>query len=184
MTTDNGGKRMTKQDAKDRAVEYRWPLITAAVGAVLFGLGLSWDAVKDPATIGAIGSGLVSLVQYAIKRGEKKSVEAVTSAANWEKLLAAMAIRERLDQLQADLSEKHEQNLEALTGIHHEQSENARLHAEHIAVTDSHAAALIALEGIGRKVDETFQLPPLHRRQPATERALPTPEAGDAERAA
>jgi hypothetical protein len=171
---------MTTDSAKQTARDYRWPLIVAGLGGICVVAGLSWDAARDPAMVGGIISGIISGVQWLVKRGEKKTVDAVTIAVDYQKLLAALAIGERLDSLQGDLNDKQRKNVALLSAISQEQQENARLHAEHIAVTDSHAAGLLALEGIAKKVDDTFQLPALRRRQSS----ITASEAGDAERAA
>jgi hypothetical protein len=102
---------------------------------------------------------LPGVVESSVSRGMADEMLAVTSAV--------VRMGTAVHAMQENVNEKHEANSSLFAHLATELEKNEARHAEHVAVTDSHGAAIDALGEAVTNLKPDFTLPPLHQRKGA-----------------
>lgn len=160
---------MTTQEAKQaasQAASKHWGAILAAAGAALYyGVSFWYGSVPDEAKVTAITASVVGIARWLAAQNKTDTTAAIKENVDFEKLLAALGVRERFKELEQKQEIHHQENSTKLEMILNRSVENDRLHAEHISVTDSLAGAvgLLVEEVIERKPE--FSRPEIFQRK-------------------
>lgn len=158
----------------EEALKRYWAIVLAIVSAAAYGV-CAW--IEEGGKMGSLAAlaGIGAAIKILIDRNKSDTQQSVEGVLNWQSILAGMELQSKLDEFEAHTNKKldaqdqknnqrHADNSQKLEALLRGSDENGRLHAEHIAVTDSHAEALTALGEVAAEVRPGFTLPKLHKR--------------------
>jgi hypothetical protein len=171
---------MTRMEAQQVASKYWGTALAVAAAAIYYGISVWYDgSAPDEAKITAVMAGVVGIAKWLAQKNKTDTKSAVEATMDFEKLMAALGIRQRFQELEAKQDSHHRQNSEKLETIISGKHENDRLHAEHVSVTDSLVAGVTALNTAVRVLQPEFVAPPIHQRRAAvSEKGESSPDDG------
>lgn len=159
----------------EEALKRYWAIGLAIVSAAAYGV-CAWieEGGSKMGSLAAL-AGIGAAIKILIDRNKTDTQQSVKGVLNWESILAGLELQARLDAFEAHTNQRleaherkndqrHTDNSLKFDAILRGSDENGRLHAEHIAVTDSHAEAITALGEVAAEVKPGFTLPKLHPR--------------------
>lgn len=120
----------------------------------------AWDILqkrRDKKTADTVKEALPSVVESSVSKATADDMLAVVGAI--------VRTGTALEALKEDINKKHAENASLFAHLATAEEKNQAMHAEHVAVTDSHGVAIDALGKAVTDLNPDFALPPLHSRR-------------------
>lgn len=155
---------MTRKEGQQLITGYGAAAVAVA-SAAFYGMTVWLEQPQNTASDLAIVAGVAAGLKMLIDRNRKDTQESVSNTLTWEAMLAGMGLKERFDKMERHIDDRHAENAQKLASLMQFYHDNINHHAQHIAVTDSHAKAIGALGEAVTELKPDFVLPELYERK-------------------